>query len=115
MGTKTDILKKNLLDALEEALGVVSTACKMIGCSRNTFYTYYKNDPEFKAQVDDLQNYALDMVESELHKQIIDGNTTATIFYLKTKGKKRGFVERQEIQMGGEIESKIIEWNPAKE
>jgi len=32
-----------------------------------------------------------------LHKQIGEGNTSATIFYLKTKGKNRGYVERQEI------------------
>lgn len=51
----------------------------------------------------------------QLHKQIKEGNTTATIFYLKTKGKKRGYIERQEIQMDGSIESKVIEWTPAKE
>jgi hypothetical protein len=61
------------------------------------------------------KTFTLDFVESQLHKQIKDGNTTATIFYLKTKGKKRGFVERQEIQMDGGIESKIIEWTPAKD
>ena len=115
MATKTNILKKNLIEALEKSLGIVTTACKKVGCNRSTFYKYYNTDQKFRDQVDELQNLTLDVVESELHKQIKEGNTTATIFYLKTKGKKRGFVERQEIQMEGGIESKIIEWNPAKE
>jgi len=115
MSTKTNILKNNLLEALEQSLGIVTTACKIVGCNRSTFYKYYNNDKEFRASVDELQNMTLDFVESQLHKQIKDGNTTATIFYLKTKGKKRGFVERQEIQMDGGIESKIIEWTPAKD
>ena len=29
------------------------------------------------------------MAESQLHKQILKGNTSATIFYLKTKGKEQ--------------------------
>ncbi len=115
MSTKTNILKNNLLEALEQSLGIVTTACKIVGCNRSTFYKYYNNDKEFRASVDELQNMTLDFVESQLHKQIKEGNTTATIFYLKTKGKKRGFVERQEIQMDGGIESKIIEWTPAKD
>lgn len=115
MATKTNILKNNLLEALEQSLGVVTTACKIVGCNRATFYKYYNSDEKFKAAVDELQNFTLDFVESQLHKQIKEGNTTATIFYLKTKGKKRGFVERQEIQMEGGVESKIIEWTPAKD
>lgn len=115
MATKTNILKKNLLEALEQSLGVVTTACKIVGCNRSTFYDYYNKDEDFKKSVDELQNMTLDFVESQLHKQIKDGNTTATIFYLKTKGKKRGFVERQEIQMEGSIDSKVIEWTPAKD
>jgi hypothetical protein len=41
----------------------------------------------------------LDFAESQLYKQIKDGSTTATIFYLKTKGKQRGYVERQQIDI----------------
>jgi hypothetical protein len=115
MQTKSDILKNNLIEALEQSLGIVTTACKKVGCARSTFYEYYNKDKAFKSKVDELQNFTLDFVESQLHKQIKEGNTTATIFYLKTKGKKRGFVERQEIQMDGGIESKIIEWTPAKD
>ena len=97
MATKTDILKRNLLEALEKSLGVVTTACKIVDCNRSTFYKYYNNDQDFKSSVDELQNLTLDFAESQLHQQIKDGNTTATIFYLKTKGKKRGYIERQEI------------------
>ena len=93
---KTEHKKKALLDALEKSLGVVTTACKKVGIGRTMFYEYMKDD-NFREQVDDLQNVALDFAESQLHKQIQDGNTAATIFYLKTKGKNRGYVERQEI------------------
>jgi hypothetical protein len=95
--TKSDILKNNLLQSLEKSLGVVTSACKSAGCSRETFYKYCKEDEEFKSKVEDISNITLDFAESQLHKQIMDGNTTATIFYLKTKGKKRGYVERTEV------------------
>ena len=97
MSNKSDIYKSRLLEALENSLGVVTTACKKANVSRKTFYQYCNDDLEFKKAVDDIENIALDFAESQLHKQIQGGNTAATIFYLKTKGKKRGYVERQEI------------------
>jgi len=96
MSEQTEHNKKAILEALEKSLGVVTTACKAIGIGRTQFYQWLKDDPEFKRQVDDISNIAIDFAESQLHKQIQDGNTSATIFYLKTKGKNRGYVERQE-------------------
>jgi hypothetical protein len=89
--------KKSLINALEKAMGVVTTACKNVGIHRSTFYEYYNNDPEFKKEVNDIGNVALDFTESKMFEQIRDGNTTLIKFYLATKGKKRGYVERQEI------------------
>jgi len=89
--------KKAIIEALEQSLGVVTTACKKAGVGRTTFYGWLDSDPKFKKAVDDIQNIALDFAESQLHKQISKGDTTATIFYLKTKGKKRGYIERQEF------------------
>jgi hypothetical protein len=103
MTTNSYIVKKNLLEALEQSLGIVTTACKIVGCARSTFYKYYKDDQDFKASVDELENLTLDFVESKLHKQIENDNTTATIFYLKTKGKKRGYIERKEVEMTAEV------------
>jgi hypothetical protein len=103
MATKTNILKRSLLEALEQSLGIITTACKIVKCNRSTFYGHYNRDAEFRAAVDDIQNITLDFAESQLHKQIKEGNTTATIFYLKTKGKKRGYIERREVEMTAEV------------
>lgn len=105
-----DTQKRAALEALEKSLGVVTTACKSIGLARSTFYEWLKED-SFKQAVNEIQEVAIDFAESQLHKQIADGNTSATIFYLKTKGKKRGFVERQEISApdGKEFTVEIID------
>ena len=100
--TKSDILKKQLVEALEKSLGVVTTACKQTGVNRSTFYEWYNKDEDFKKEVDSIGDIAVDFAESQLHKQIQDGNSTSTIFYLKCKGKKRGYVERTELSLTGE-------------
>ena len=99
--TKSNINKKAMIDAMSKTLGIVTSACKAVGITRQTHYRWMKEDPEYKAQIEELDNVALDFAESSLHKQIKDGNTTATIFYLKTKGKRRGYVERQEVDNVG--------------
>lgn len=95
---KTEHHKKAMIQALEKSLGVVTTACKKIGIGRTTFYQWLKDDEDFKKEVDDINNVVLDFAESQLHKQIKEGSTAATIFYLKTKGKRRGYVEKSEIE-----------------
>ena len=111
---KTEHNKKRMLAALEKTFGVVTTACKQLDIGRTTYYDWYNNDADFKKAVDELQGVALDMAESQLHKQILGGNTSATIFYLKTKGKNRGYVERHEhtgIEGTKLFEVEIIESN----
>lgn len=93
---KTEHQKKAMIQALEKSLGVVTTACKTVGIGRTTHYDWMQQDEEYKKQVDDISDVALDFAETQLHKQIQDGEVSATIFYLKTKGKKRGYVERVE-------------------
>ena len=89
------------LEALEKTLGVVSPAGRQAGIDRGKYYVWYNTDPKFRAQVESLQDVALDFAESQLHKQISDGTPASTIFYLKTKGKNRGYVERQEVEVNG--------------
>lgn len=93
---RTTIAKKNFLEALKKSLGVITPACNLVGIGRKTYYRWIESDPEFYKEVQDIENISLDFAESKLHELINDGNCSATIFYLKTKGKERGYVERYE-------------------
>jgi len=99
MNKSRHIKKEALLNALEQALGVVTVACKKADIPRSTYYKWLKDDEEFRNQVKEIENVALDFAESQLHKQISDNSTAATIFYLKTKGKTRGYTERSELDI----------------
>ena len=103
--------KKAMVAALEKSLGVVSTACKAVDISRQTHYRWMREDDEYKTAVEELSEVAVDFAESHLHKLIRDGNPAATIFFLKTKGKSRGYVERQEIAVA---EKKPLSWFTAE-
>ena len=98
---RTDTLKKNLLAALAKSLGNVSDACKKANISRTYFYELKKTDPDFFQAVEDISESAIDLTESAFLKQIQDGNTACIIFMLKTKGRKRGYVEVIEQQHTG--------------
>lgn len=97
--TKTDTLKKNMIDSLNKSLGIVTNACKAVGISRETHYRWLREDSEYAQQVRDIEGVTLDFAESKLHEQIFNGNVASIIFFLKTKGKSRGYVERQEFEV----------------
>jgi hypothetical protein len=97
MTNSDNIKKKGMIEALTASLGVVTTACKDVDIARQTHYRWMQEDEEYKRAVDDVADIALDFAESMLYKQIEGKDTTATIFYLKTKGKKRGYIERNEL------------------
>ena len=98
MDKNRHIKKESLLKSLEQSLGVVTVACSQADVPRSTYYKWLNEDEEFAKQVKDIENVALDFAESKLHEQIQSNNTSATIFFLKTKGKNRGYVERTEVQ-----------------
>lgn len=105
--TEGNIHKKAMIEALEKSLGVVTTACEVVGISRKTHYEWMKTDPEYKEAVEDISEAAIDFVESKLHDRIKEKDTTSIIFFLKTKAKKRGYVERQEVEQSGGL---TINW-----
>ncbi len=97
MSKKERFKAREIIAALDEAGGYVSQTAALLCCSSVTVYNYAKKYPTVRAAWDNIKESRHDFVENSLHKQIKDGNTTATIFYLKTQCKQRGYIERTEI------------------
>ena len=102
--------KRAMLNMLTRTLGVVTTACNGVGIHRRTHYDWMEADEEYRRAVEELDNIVIDFAESHLHKKIKEGDTTATIFYLKTKGKKRGYIERTEVTGADGKELRSFDW-----
>ena len=96
MKDKQDFLKK-----FKECKGIISSACDAVGISRMTYYRWIKDDQEFADECKEIEEASIDYVESKLLENIDQNKTSEILFYLKTKGKARGYVERQEIQTDG--------------
>ena len=99
MSKKEHIKKKMLIESLENSLGIVSTACTKANISRSSFYKWYKEDEEFRNKVDEIDNVKLDFVESQLFKNIQNLKEKSIIFYLQHKGHKRGYIQKQNINL----------------
>jgi hypothetical protein len=122
--TKAKANKLAIIEAMKKSLGNVSMACKTVGINRDTYYNYLKEDEEFKQAIEnEVFEFNKDFVESKLMekingkeyieetkeydkngkiksvkqtKKIVLPDTGAIQFFLKTKAKERGYVEKTE-------------------
>jgi hypothetical protein len=83
--------KKKMIQALEGSMGVVKTAVQSVGISRKTHYNWLENDLEYREAVRTVEDVALDEVESIFLDLIKSKDRACILYYLRTKGKKRGY------------------------
>lgn len=97
--------KKAFIEAYKKSFGNITVSAKTADINRSTYYDWMRDDPEFKKAIDNTEPDELfvDFAENALAKKVQSGDTTAIIFSLKTRGKKRGYVEKQEIEHSGNI------------
>jgi hypothetical protein len=98
-GTEFSMAQRKImfLSTLEAWRGHIGKSCIAAGIHRSTYDRWRKDDEDFAARCIEIREMIVDDVEDKLMDNINDGNTQAIIFYLKTQGKGRGYVERQEI------------------
>ena len=89
--------QKRFLEALRGTAGNVSEACLVTGTARATHYVWRKT-PAYAEAVEEVEEACLDRAESALFRLIEEGSVPAVIFYLKTKGKRRGYSEKIDVE-----------------
>lgn len=120
---RTISCKKAFIEAFRKSMGNITHACEASKIGRTTYYTWIEIDPEFKKETEDVAEEKLDFIESKL-TELITGviveketpqgaiiyqrppDNTSIIFALKTQGKKRGYVEKSEQEISGDISFK---------
>jgi hypothetical protein len=82
--------QETFLQVLDASLGVVGLALQKTGIDMDTYEDWLKNI-FFSKRVQQINETSVDYVENQLIRLIQDGNISAITFYLKTKGKERGY------------------------
>ena len=88
---------KNMIDAIHESRGMIYVAARKLGCSPRTVYNYAKRYKKVQAAIDDERGIMIDNAELVLWDAIQARKPWAVSLTLKTIGKHRGYVERQEV------------------
>jgi len=99
--------QKDYLKILKKCAGLVTHACEKYGIHSQTHYNWIKDYEGFEEEVGLIQDGMIDFAESKLYENIKKGDNTSILFYLKCRGKKRGYVERQEIEHSGTVDFDI--------
>lgn len=89
-------------EALSQSGGIFTGAAQILNCAPNTIRNYVRRSKALQDHLGDVQEITLDIAESTLIKAIQetarpDAQLRAVMFYLKTKGRSRGYVERTEV------------------
>lgn len=104
MPAKPIFTNEEIADALRAAYGLLATTAQILTkvgggrkITRQAVSGRIKRSPELREVAEQAAETLTDLAEQELYKLIKQGDKTAIIFYLKCKGKARGYVERQEV------------------
>lgn len=110
MAKKNKFTAEQIEIALKETGGFTTIAAKRLGCTYQTVCNYINRYKTLKKIKEELEENYIDLAENKLIKAVNEGNLTAIIFYLKCKGKNRGYIERHELtgKDGGPITQKQL-------
>lgn len=93
---------KQIIDALEKTHGNQAAAARALECSRNTIRNRINSSEDVKEAYDSVNEANLDKAENELMDLVRSGDFRAIKFYLRTKGRKRGYGDRLDLTSKGD-------------
>ncbi len=107
-GSKERIPTDRIIECLRETNGLVSLAAKRVPCSPTTIRERARRVQAVRQVIDECRGELVDLGELALRKAVLAGEPWAVALVLKTLGKDRGYVERQEVQQDGQVTLRVV-------
>ena len=90
---------KQIETALRATGGFVSQAAKKLGISQSAVSNRLAKSEYLRKIREEIEESYLDLAESKLIKKINNDESGPIFFYLKCKGKKRGYIENHNLEV----------------
>lgn len=90
-GSRQKVSEEEIERALRECNGFVSNAARMLKVNRRTLFNYFQHSPRLKEVLEEERGVFLDIAELKLLELVRAGKERPLIFFLRTKGKHRGY------------------------
>ena len=98
--------KKQIIEALKQAKGVITVAAESLDCSRQAIYKRMNKDEDIAEAREQAREGMIDTAENALHNLITDpdhkDHYKAVRYYLTTQGRKRGYNDSIDITTQGD-------------
>ena len=98
---------KQIDDGMRATGGFLTYTAKQLGVSYNAIYARIKRSPQLQRTQQEIQESYLDMSEHSLIKKIKAEDLGAICFFLKCKGKGRGYIEKQQLEHSQDPENPV--------
>ena len=107
------LTKKLVIEALHATKGAVYLAAKNLQCSHTAIYAYIDKYPDIAALKVYYDEETSDIAVLKLREAVLHSEPWAIKYHLSTKGKNRGYVERQEVT-GADGGAIVVEWDDSE-
>jgi hypothetical protein len=101
MGRRKKYSDAQIAEALKKAGGVITDAAEIMGTERAWLSKRVSASEMLQEIRKECEEKMLDLAEGNMYSLIRRKDRTMIIFYLKTKGKARGYIERSEFTGAG--------------
>jgi hypothetical protein len=100
---------EQVIKAIKDKKGIVSSVADSLGCNRLTVYNYINRHATVQQALQDERERMIDTAESALYVALSKQEAWAVSLVLKTIGKNRGYVERIENNISGEVTTYVVD------
>ena len=105
MAKKLNVTKEQLLEAIEGSQGLVSQIQRKLMAAIGEKISWdavdrlVKKYPEAEAAVKAEKEAMLDIAENNIFRDMVNGDTATSKWYLRMKGKERGYEDTAQLQL----------------